>query len=109
LQAYLKERRPEIQELNAALKSGDVAAAQQAYHDLIALGNKVLGKDNPFLRGDRALDFNAIGAALQNGDLTGAQAAFAALQSTFVRHEPSSVIPPTVSPDATVDLSHRGV
>lgn len=83
LQTYFKERRPEIQQLGEDLKSGNVAAAQQDYNNLVALGNNVLHKDNPFLRADRGLDFNAIGGALQNGDLAGAQQAFAALQSTF--------------------------
>jgi len=87
-QKYINERRPEVQQLDEALKSGDLAAAQQAYNNLVALGNTVLHKDNPFLRSDRALDFNAIGGALQNGDLAGAQQAFAALESTFGRKLP---------------------
>jgi hypothetical protein len=82
-QKYLSERRPEVRQLNEALKSGDLSAAQQAYNNLVALGNEVLHKDNPFLRSDRALDFNAIGGALQNGDLDCARQAFAALQDTF--------------------------
>jgi hypothetical protein len=82
-QKYISERRPEVQQLDTALKSGDLKAAEQAYNNLVSLGNTVLGKDNPFTRSDRALDFNAIGGALQNGDLAGAQQAFAALESTF--------------------------
>jgi len=82
-QRYLNQRRPEVQQLQDALKSGDLSAAEQAYNNLVALGNRVLHKDNPFLRPDRALDFNAIGGALQNGDLAGARQAFAALQETF--------------------------
>ncbi len=76
-QKYISERRPEVQQLKDALQSGDIAAAQQDYNNLVALGNNVLGKDNPFTRSDRALDFDAIGGALQNGDLAGAQQAFA--------------------------------
>src|ERR1700704_4610805 len=76
LHTYLKERRAELQQLNEALKSGDLNAAQQAYNNIVALGNQVLHKDNAFLRSDRGLDFNAIGGALQNGDLAGAQHAF---------------------------------
>lgn len=82
-QKYLSERRPEVQQLKDALQSGDIAAAQQDYKNLVALRNNVLGKDNPFVRPDRALDFNAIGGALQNGDLAGAQQAFATLESSF--------------------------
>ena len=60
-QKYLSERRPEVQQLKDALQSGDISAAQQDYKNLIALGNDVLGKDNPFVRSDRALDFDAVG------------------------------------------------
>ena len=77
-----------MQQLKDALQSGNLAAAQQDYSNLVALGNNVLGKDNPFIRSDRALDFNAIGGALQNGDLAGAQQAFAALENTFQQKLP---------------------
>ena len=87
-QQYISERRPEVQQLKDALQTGDIAAAQQDYNNLVALGNNVLGKDNPFTRSDRALDFNAIGGALQNGDLAGAQQAFAQLESTFKQPPP---------------------
>ncbi len=99
LQTYFKERRPEVQQLGEDLKSGNLAAAQQDYNNLVALGNNVLHKDNPFLRSDRGLDFNAIGGALQNGDLAGAQQAYAALQSTFL-HKPAST-PSPATPEAT--------
>jgi hypothetical protein len=92
-QTYVKERQPEIQQLNQDLKSGDLAAAQQDYNNLEALGRNVIHKDNPFLRADRGLDFSAIGGALQNGDLAGAQKAVAALESTFDRQK--------LPPDAT--------
>jgi hypothetical protein len=83
LKTYFKERTVEVQELNRALKSGDLATAQQDYNKIVALGNRVIHRDNPFFRSDRALDFNAIGGALQNGDLAGARQAFAALQNTY--------------------------
>lgn len=82
-QAYFKERAAEVKELSEALSSGDLAAAQQDYNNIVALGNNILHKDNPYLRADRGLDFNAIGGALQNGDLDGARQAFAALESTY--------------------------
>lgn len=113
-QKYFKERQPEVQQLNEALKSGDLAAAQQAYNNLVALGNKVLHRDNPFLRSDRALDFNAIGGALQNGDLAGAQQAFAALEATFKRPPSPNLTTPTAaasstSPDAIEATTTSGV
>lgn len=92
-QTYVKERQPEIQQLDQDLKSGDLAAAQQDYNNLEALGRNVIHKDNPFLRADRGQDFNAIGGALENGDLAGAQKAVAALESTFDRQK--------LPPDAT--------
>src|ERR1700733_13420997 len=80
---YNAERAPEVQQLAAALQSGNLGAAEQAYQNLVALGKSQLNQDNPFVKTNRALDFNAIGGALQNGDLAGAQQAFADLQSTF--------------------------
>jgi hypothetical protein len=79
-----------VQQLNDALKSGDLKAAQKAYNDLVTLGNQGLHRDNPYLRSDRGLDFNAIGGALQRGDLDGAKQAFAALQSTYLHHPAES-------------------
>lgn len=106
LQAYFKARRPEVQALNDALKSGDLAAAQTDYNNLVALGQKDLGKDNPFLLANRAIDFNAIGGALQRGDLDGARQAFAALQATYIKIDPPGTSP--VSPDTVVSLSKSG-
>jgi hypothetical protein len=104
-QTYVKERQPELQKLSEALKSGDLAAAQQDYNNLVALGNKVIHKDNPFLRSDRALDFDAIGGALQNGDLAGAQRAVAALVSTFQQKR----VPPTeIAPSSTPAAASAG-
>ena len=99
LQTYFKERRAEVQQLGEALKSGDLSAAQQAYNNIVALVNQVLHQDNPFLRSNRALDFNAIGGALQNGDLSGARQALAALESTFGPKDPSvsASVPLTVA------------
>jgi len=105
LQQYLKERRPEVQQLQEALKSGDLAGAEQAYNNLVALGNKVLGKDNPFLLSNRAFDFNAIGGALQNGDLSGARQAFQALADTFVKKDSTTNAAPATSPDTVVSLN----
>jgi hypothetical protein len=91
--------------LQEALKSGDLAGAEQAYNNLVALGNKVLGKDNPFLLSNRAFDFNAIGGALQNGDLSGARQAFQALADTFVKKDSTTNAAPATSPDTVVSLN----
>jgi hypothetical protein len=80
---YFKERRAEVQQLNDALKSGDLASAQQDYNNLVTLGKNGLNRDNPFLRSDRGQDFDAIGGAIENGDLKGAQQALAQLESSF--------------------------
>jgi hypothetical protein len=100
---YISERRPEVQQLNDALKSGNLADAQKAYNSLVALGNTVLHKDNPFVRSDRASDFNAIGAALQNGDVAGAQQAFATLESTFTQPTPNLTTPTSPENLSNVD------
>jgi hypothetical protein len=96
---YFKERRAEVEQLNQALKSGDLASAQQDYNNLVTLGRNGLHRDNPFLRSDRGLDFNAIGGALENGDLNGARQAFAALESTFKLPPPSAG-----GPDSSVNV-----
>jgi hypothetical protein len=100
---YLSERRPEVQQLDDALKSGDLTAAQKAYNNLLALGNTVLHKDNPFVRSDRASDFNAIGSALQSGDLASAQQAFATLESTFKQPSPNLTTPTSPANLSNVD------
>jgi hypothetical protein len=104
-QKYLSERRPEVRQLKEALESGDLSAAQQAYNNLLALGKQVLHKDNPFLRRDRALDFNAIGGALQSGDLDGARQAFAALHDTYRHKQPPVATSSTPATAAVVTLS----
>jgi hypothetical protein len=104
-QRYFKERRADVQVLNEALKAGDLSAAQQAYNNIVALGKNDLHKDNPYLRSDRGLDFNAIGGALANGDLNGAQQAFAALQSTYGHGAPPPSGTPTPLPATVVNLS----
>jgi hypothetical protein len=103
-QKYIAERGPEVQQLKEALQSGDLSAAEKAYNNLVALGNTVLHKDNPFVRADRALDFNAIGGALENGDLAGARQAFAALQSTFGQNFPRVANPPSPLSAPAVNL-----
>jgi hypothetical protein len=107
-QAYIKERHPEVVALGEALQSGNLSAAEQAYNNLVALGNTLPG-DNPFVRSDRALDFNAIGGALANGNLGQAQQAFAQLRATFGQKLPPVQGSSGASPDAVVTLSSSGV
>jgi len=99
---YNAERGPEVQQLADALKSGNLGAAEQAYQNLIALGKSQLHQDNPFVKANRALDFNAIGGALQNGDLAGAQQAFNDLQNTF------KLPPASANPSSSVSPSNAG-
>ncbi len=106
LPAYFKQRRAEVEQLNQALKSGDLSAAQQAYNNIVALGNQVIHRDNPYFRADRALDFSAIGGALQNGDLAGARQAFAALHSTYLLPPGGNSASP--SPATVGSLSQAG-
>lgn len=109
LQTYFKERYPEVQQLGKDLKSGNLAAAQQDYNKLEALGNNVLHKDNPFLRSDRASDFGAIGSALQSGDIGGAQQAYAALESTYLHQPASTASPAAATVPAASGTSGSGV
>ncbi len=84
LQTFYQTRQSDLQTLGSALQSGDLTAAQQAYSQLVSLGQSgPFGSTQPFQRSDRASDFAAIGQALSSGNLAGAQAAFAKLQQTF--------------------------
>lgn len=102
--AYIKERHSDVVALDQALQSGNLSAAEQAYNNLVALGNTLPG-DNPFVRSDRALDFNAIGGALANGNLAQAQQAFTTLRDSFREKLPPIQNPPNSSPDAVISLS----
>ncbi|MBI3474692.1 MAG: hypothetical protein HY010_03095 [Acidobacteria bacterium] len=99
-QIFFHDRKAALQQLGAALQSGDAAAVQKAYDALVALGkNGPLVNGETFHRADRAQDFAAIGQALASGDLAGAQTAFDALASTFQGHGHSvGTLPPTPAP-----------
>jgi len=109
LQTYFKERRPEITQLGEDLKAGNLTAAQQDYNNLVALGNKLIDKANPFLRSDRGADFSAIGSALQSGDIAGAQQAFATLEGTFLHKPASAASPAAAAVPAASNTSGSGV
>jgi hypothetical protein len=103
LQSFYQNRRSDIQALGSAVQSGDLSTAQQAYSQLVSLGQSgPFSNSEPFYRSDRAQDFEAIGQALSSGDLASAQAAFAKLQQTFGQSKSSSA---ESSPAYTVDLS----
>jgi hypothetical protein len=95
LPAYFQERGADQKALGVALRSGDLAGAQQQFNAI-----QSLAQNGPFASSgsptanaykitQRQQDFAAIGQALQAGDLAGAQAAFAQLQATFHKASPS--------------------
>jgi hypothetical protein len=105
LQSFYQTRQSDVQSLGSALQSGDLSTAQQAYSQLVALGQSgPFGSSEPFYRSDRANDFEAIGQALSSGDLASAQAAFAKLQQTFGQ---SQSLSKSRSPAYTVKLSNQ--
>lgn len=103
LQTFYQTRQSDLQALGSALTSGDLNAAQQAYSQLVSLGQSgPFGSTQPFQRSDRASDFQAIGQALTSGDLASAQTAFAKLQQTLGKAQ-STTVPGSLA--YTVDLS----
>lgn len=86
--AAMKQERQDFKALRDALKSGDTAAAQQAYDtlkkDLQSNGNSSpLAKQLLDPNSSLGKDFAAIGQALQSKDSNAAQNAFASLQKDF--------------------------
>jgi hypothetical protein len=73
--ATLQQRQQDFKDLFSSLKSGDLAAAQQAFASLTA--GKALGADSPL---------SQLGEALQSGDLSAAQQAGQALQAQRSAH-----------------------
>jgi len=91
LQSFYQNRQADLKQLGSALKSGDLAAAQQAYQALAVLGEGgPFANSEPFGKTSRANAFNSLGEALQAGDLSRAQAAFA----TLTGHQSSRRFPP---------------
>ena len=84
VQDFWQERKADVQQLAAALKSGDLDSAKQAFAALSSLAQDApfhsVMNFTPFVRPHRALEFLAIGNALESGDLDGARQAFAALK-----------------------------
>ena len=78
-QNRFKGFKEDFQKLQAALKSGDLKAAQDAY---AKLKQDLPGSSNSSKNTGTQLgkDLDSIGSALQSGDLSGAQKAFTSLQ-----------------------------
>lgn len=111
LQAYFHQRTVDLSQLQQALKSGDVSAAQQAYNAIVALGQQgPLPKGTPFYSANLEQDFEAVGQALQSGDMTAAVQAFNALigrgGANLKTPSPTSTASSaSAGPDAVVTLS----
>ena len=99
LQSFYQTRQADLKQLSSALKSGDLAGAQQAFQALAVLGEGgPFANLEPFGNTNRASAFNAVGEALQAGNLAQAQTAFATLTGS---QSPAAV----QTPAAFVDLS----
>jgi len=115
LQQYFQTRQSDLQQLGKALSKGDLASAQTAYNNIVALGQSgPSATGNPFRANQREQDFANLGQALQSGDLAGAQQAFSALGSASGRgngqlnRPPSSAKPSPAAasgPEIIVNLS----
>jgi hypothetical protein len=80
LQTFYQDRKSDLSQLGNALQSGDLTGAQQAYSDLITLGQSgPFANAEAFSKSNRVQDFQTIGQDLQAGNLSGAETAFDAL------------------------------
>src|SRR5258708_6554262 len=95
LQQYFQTRQSDLQQLGKALSNGDLADAQTAYDNIVALGQNGPSAGGPFRANQREQDFANLGQALQSGDLAGAQQAFSALGSASARGNRQVDQPPT--------------
>jgi hypothetical protein len=105
LQSFYQQRQADVKQLGQALKSGDLAGAQQAFNALQTLGQSgPFANADPFSNNQREQDFVAIGQALQSGDLAGAQQAFSALQSSFHNRNQETNASNSYGPAVVVNL-----
>src|SRR5438309_6558303 len=85
LQTYFQQRRADLSQLGQALRSGDLAASQDAFATLQTLAQQ----HSPFASSDafylrrREQNFTDVGQALQAGDLYAANQSFGQLQGGF--------------------------
>ena len=110
LHQYFQTRQSDLKQLGQALSTGDLAGAQTAYNNIVALGQKgPFAGGNPFYLTPREQDFTNVGKALQSGDLAGAQEAFGALKATFQRQgqqlDPPPSTPAASGPEIILNLS----
>jgi len=83
-QAKMKQMRQAMEQLQSALKSGDLDSAKKAYQTIKSLAPQD-GKQNA--QGSGANDpFKALGDALDSGDLDAAKKAMAQIQSHRPHH-----------------------
>jgi len=75
-QSQWAQTRSDFQQLNQALSSGNLTAAQQAFNAIQQNGQGGTGQSS----------LAAIGQALQSGDLSGAQQALSQVQQTAGQH-----------------------
>jgi len=108
-QSYIHQRRVDLNQLQQALQSGNLTAAQTAYNAIVSLGQSgPFANGAPFGVASREQDFQAIGTALQAGDLAGATQAFQTLWGSFQQPAPGSPVGNSSSsagPDVVVNLS----
>ena len=110
LHQYFQTRQSDLKQLGQALSTGDLAGAQTAYNNIVALGQKgPFAGGNPFHLTAREQDFTNVGKALQSGDLAGAQQAFGALKATFHKQgqqlDPPPSTPAASGPEIILNLS----
>jgi hypothetical protein len=109
LQQYFQTRGSDLKQLGQALKSGDLAGAQTAYTNIVALGQKgPFAGGDPFKINQREQDFAGVGQALQAGDLAGAQQAFGSLISTFKARPLDPPPPSSTGPAVVLNLGNSG-
>lgn len=72
-----QQRKSDFQSLTAAIQSGNLGQAQQAFNSL----TQGASASSPAQNGQVSQDFQAIGQALKSGDIAGAQKALTSLQT----------------------------
>jgi hypothetical protein len=103
---YFSDRKNDLQQLGAALQSGDLAGAQQDFAQIQTLAaNGPFSNGNAFFVAGRQQDFTAIGQALQSGDIAGAQQALTQLQSTFTQGGGGGTTGPVLDPGPAVIIN----
>src|SRR6476646_7431133 len=109
LHTYFQQRSADLQKLGQAIRSGDLAAAQQDYKAIQDLGQSgPFANGDPFQMSQRERAFEVIGKALQSGDLSAAQQAFHHLISSFRRAHMQSPLADSVELNGTSSTASSG-